>query len=52
MSSEFFNREYEIFVNDEPFITDKNFRVIFRVTHDYGGFVSYCDLSIYGLSGS
>ena len=50
MSSQYYDRTYEILVNDQPFITDKRFRVVFQVTQDYGGFVSYCDLSIYGLS--
>jgi hypothetical protein len=50
MSSEFFNRKFEILVDGKPVITDERFRVIFQVTQDYGGFVSYCDLSIYGLS--
>lgn len=50
MSSEFFNRKFEILIDGKPVITDERFRVIFQVTQDYGGFVSYCDLSIYGLS--
>ena len=50
MSSEYFGRKCEIQVNGEPFIDDERFRIIFHITQDYAGFVSYCDLSIYGLS--
>ncbi len=52
--SEFYNRVYEILLDDESFIkgdeSERQFRITFEVMIDYGGFVSYCDLAIFNLS--
>lgn len=50
MANEFYNRQVEILIDGQPLINDNRWRIIFQVTQDYGGFVSYCDLSIYGLA--
>ena len=46
-------RRWEVVIDDQQFIapTDgRQFKIVFEILHDFGGFVSYCDLSIYNLS--
>ena len=50
MSSVYFDRKYEVQLNDQPIITDDSLRINFQVTQDYGGFVSYADMKIYNIS--
>jgi len=53
----FYNRVFELFVSDRdnPFIaetTERQFRVVFNVLLDFGGFNTYAEIIIYGLSRS
>ncbi len=52
--SEFYNRVFEILIDDELFIqeqpVERQFQVSFEITVDYGGFISYCDIAIANLS--
>ena len=53
----FYNRVFELFVSDRdnPFIaetTGRQFRVVFNVLLDFGGFNTYAEIIIYGLSRS
>ena len=51
--SQYFDRRFEILINDEEFIeqtSDRQFKVTFTVSHDFGGANSYADISIYNLS--
>ncbi len=47
------NRRWEVIIDDQQFIapTDgRQFKITFEILHDFGGFVSYCDLAIYNLT--
>lgn len=49
------SRLFEILVDDEIIIertTGRQFKVVFNVTLDFGGSVSYCDMSIYNITNS
>lgn len=53
--SSFFRRQFELFVSDRetPFIeatNERQFKVVFNVLQDFGGFNSYADIAIYNLS--
>lgn len=47
------NRRWEVVIDDQQFIAPaagRQFKITFEILHDFGGFVSYCDLAIYNLS--
>lgn len=52
--SKYYNRVYEILVDDEVFIKEESierqFHISFNITIDYGGYISYCDLAISNLT--
>ncbi len=51
--SSYSGRRWEVLIDGEQFIapTDgRQFKALFEVLHDFGGFTSYCDLSIFNLS--
>lgn len=51
--AEYYDRRYSLEVDDKPFIVESSgyqFRVTFNILHDYGGYTSYADIQIYGLS--
>lgn len=51
--TKYYNRVFDITINDKEFIpltTDKQFRVVFKIIVDFGGAVSYADISIYNLN--
>ncbi len=51
--SKYSGRRWEVLIDDVLFIapTDgKQFKALFEVLHDFGGFTSYCDLAIFNLS--
>jgi len=55
--SSFFRRQWELYVSDRdnPFIEATNgrqFKVVFNVLLDFGGYNSYADIAIHGLSKS
>lgn len=55
--SNFYRRQFELYVSDRdvPFIeatNDRQFKVVFNVLLDFGGFNSYADIAIYNLSKS
>lgn len=53
--SKFFDRRFEIIINNDVFIeamAGRQFKIEFNVVHDFGGFNSFCDLSIYNLTPS
>lgn len=47
--SNYFNREYEVLINGET-VVDAYFRMVFDVTIDVNGFISYADVSIFNLN--
>lgn len=50
-----YDRRWEILVNDVVFIEQTDgpqFKVVFEIKHDPGGFTSYADISIYNLTDS
>jgi hypothetical protein len=50
--SKYYDRRYEVFVNGDKFIGQSaglQFRTVFEVVHDFGGFVSYGDIALYNL---
>lgn len=53
MTSKFFDRRWEILLNDELFIREtagQQFKMTFEIVNDFGGYVSYAEISIYNLS--
>lgn len=52
--TKFYNRKYEILINDETFIPEttdgREFKMTFEILIDYGGFITYSDVAIYNLS--
>ena len=51
--SEYYDRRFSVEVDGKAFIEEsggRQFRVSFNILHDYGGFTSYADIRIYGLS--
>lgn len=49
----YINRRWEVIIDDQQFIAPvdgRQFKIVFEILHDFGGFMSYCDLSIYNLS--
>lgn len=55
--SSFYRRQFELYVSnrDVPFIeatNDRQFKVVFNVLQDFGGFNSYADIAIYNLAKS
>lgn len=55
--SNFYRRQFELYISDrdKPFIeatNDRQFKVVFNVLLDFGGFNSYADIAIYNLSKS
>ncbi len=53
----FYRRQFELYVSDEnnPFIeatNDRQFKVVFNVLVDFGGYNSYADIAIYNLARS
>ena len=55
--SSFYRRQFELFVTDRdlPFIeatNDRQFKVVFSILQDFGGFNSYADIAIYNLAKS
>lgn len=51
--SSYTDRRWEVVIDDEQFIapvSGRQFKIVFEILHDFGGFTSYCDLSIYNLS--
>lgn len=51
--ADFYNRRWELLINDDIFIeaTDgQQFKVVFNVIIDFGGYVSYADIAIYNLA--
>ena len=51
--SNFYNRVWSLEIDGKDFIletTERQFRVVFQILHDYGGYTSYADIQIYGLS--
>lgn len=53
----FYRRQFELFVSDRdvPFIAatnDRQFKVVFNILLDFGGFNSYADIAIYNLAKS
>lgn len=48
-------RLFEVLLDNESFIAEnetRQFRIVFTITIDFGGYNSYCDLAIYNLSES
>lgn len=57
MMSNFYRRLFELYVSDRnaPFIeatNDRQFKVVFNITLDFGGFNSYADIAVYNLAKS
>jgi hypothetical protein len=53
MTSKFYDRRWEILINDKTFIGEtagRQFKMAFNVIIDFGGYVSYADIAIYNLS--
>lgn len=51
--TDFYDRRWELLINDDVFIeaTDgQQFKVVFNVIIDFGGYVSYADIAIYNLA--
>lgn len=51
--SKFYDRRWEVLINDETFISEmagRQFKMTFNIIVDFGGYVSYADISIYNLS--
>ena len=51
--SEFFGRRFELLLDDKIFIKEtggQQFRIVFNILVDFGGFTSYADIAIYNLS--
>lgn len=53
--TEFYRRQFELFVSDrdKPLIeatNDRQFKIVFNVLLDFGGFNTYADIAIYNLS--
>ncbi len=51
--SSYNNRRWEILIDDQQFIAPtggRQFKCVFEVLHDFGGFNSYGDIAIYNLS--
>jgi hypothetical protein len=51
--SDIYDRRFQILVDDKVFIDEtgeSQFKIEFRVLHDFGGFNSYMDLALYNLS--
>lgn len=51
--SSYNNRQWSITLDGEPFIdaTDgRQFKCVFEVLHDFGGYTSYADIALYNLS--
>ena len=52
---DYYNRQFELFISDRnaPFIAatnDRQFKIIFSILLDFGGFNTYADIAIYNLS--
>ena len=53
MTSQFYDRRWEILVNDKIFIeaaSGRQFKMTFNVIVDFGGYVSYADIALYNLT--
>lgn len=53
MTSKFYDRRWELLINDESFIPEtagREFKATFEVVNDFGGYVSYAEIAIYNLS--
>lgn len=51
--SNYYDRRFQVDLDGVTLIEQTSgvqFRVVFNILHDFGGFVSYADISIYGLS--
>lgn len=51
--SNYYDRRFQVDLDGVTLIEEtsgQQFRVVFNILHDFGGFVSYADISIYGLS--
>lgn len=51
--TQFYSRVWELLIDGETFIAateERQFRIVFNVLIDFGGSVSYADISIYNLS--
>lgn len=53
--TEFYRRQFELFVSDrdKPLIeatNDRQFKIVFSILLDFGGFNTYADIAIYNLS--
>lgn len=51
--SDYNNRRWSINLNGEPFIVatgGRQFKCVFEILYDFGGFTSYADVAIYNLS--
>jgi len=51
--SDYYDRRFQIDLDGNTFIEEtggRQFRVVFTVLSDFGGYVSYAEISIYGLS--
>lgn len=51
--SQFFDRRFELLVDGEPFIAEtsgQQFKVVFKILVDFGGFNSFADIAIYNLA--
>jgi hypothetical protein len=50
---EYYDRRFQLDLDEKPLILEtggRQFRVVFNILHDFGGFISYADISIYGIS--
>lgn len=51
--SNYFDRRFQLDLDGKTLIeqtSGRQFRVVFNILHDFGGYVSYADISIYGIS--
>ena len=51
--SVYYDRRFQLDLDGATFIAEtegRQFRITFNILHDFGGYVSYADISIYGLS--
>ena len=51
--SEYYDRRFQLDLDGVTLIEEtsgRQFRVVFNILHDFGGYVSYADISIFGIS--
>lgn len=51
--SEYYDRRFQLDLDEKVLIEEtagRQFRIVFNILHDFGAFVSYADISIYGIS--